>query len=164
MKRSLLIIAFAMMAMVMQAQEVYKAVILSAQEVLNDTRADDMQLKAAQFKITALNYMHRKMVEKNPDTPVRELDLQAYYMSEFLTAFMTDVYRNKDKAEQVRTNRILFYISVTKSCPMFNDPNKDETDIYITEADNITPFSLDTNWEQAVELLHKNRQELENIK
>ena len=164
MKKSFLIIVFAMMAVTTQAQDVYKAVMISAQDVLNNPNAEDMQLKAAQFKIAALNYTHRKMVEKNPDTPVRELDLQAYYMSEFLTDFMADVYRNKDKAEQVRAKRILFYISVTKSCPMFNDPDKDATDIYITEADNITPFSLDTNWEQAVQLLQKNRQELENLK
>lgn len=131
------------------AQEVYQAVLISAQDVIDNPKSDDTQIKIAQFKLNTLNYMHRKFNETAPDTPARKLDEQAYYMNAFLTTFFVSINKNINKSNNIKKENIMKFIEASVSSPMFNDKNHKLTYTYIEDGDNLTPFCLDTDWEKA---------------
>lgn len=153
MKRSLLIFCFLLSVVAIQAQDVYNAVLISAQDVLDNPKSDDSQIKIAQFKLTALGYMHRKMIERNPDTPASELDMQAYCLSTFVTHFLSDIYKHRNDDNKQRVEYLKKYIEASAKNPMFGDKDTETTEVFICDGDNLTPFSLDTDWRRACETL-----------
>ena len=135
------------------SQEVFEAVLKSATDIVDNPNSDDAQIQIAQFKITTLTYIHRKMVELNPDASAHDLDVQAYYMSVYLTHFLSDVYKLRGASNNTRAKQLKVYIETSKNNPLFNDPDKSIVHAYIGDGESLTPFSIDTNWQKACEIL-----------
>ena len=77
------------------------------------------------------------------------LDTQAYYLSEFITLFFNDVMKSKRLDSEKRKERIMMFTDASISNPMFDDTDKDTTLAFIKDGGELTPFSLDTDWQKA---------------
>lgn len=128
-----------------QAQEVFNMVLQSATRMVNNPTSNYQATRVAQFKRTALTYMREKAFEQSDSVKIKFLDTQAYYLSEFTSMFFHSIlrYQGYDRRE-----RIYLFMQASRECPMWNDPDKETAESYIL-ADEITPFSLDTDWEVA---------------
>ncbi len=131
------------------AQSVYDYVLNNATRIVNSPVSSFTQTQIAQFKRTALVYMKRKAYEETDTIPSLFLDTQAYYLSEFVTLFFEHVSKGKRTTEDKLQKRVMIFTDATISNPMFNDPDKETTLSFILNHGEITPFSLDTDWEKA---------------
>lgn len=127
------------------AQEVYDMVLQSATRIVNNPTSNFSVTRVAQFKCTALTYMKGMVVKNAPDTPVSWLDTQAYYLNEFTSIFFDVILKLQGND---RKNAIYFFMNTSKKFPMWNDPDKETAESYILSGE-LTPFSLDTDWEKA---------------
>ena len=76
---------------VTSAQEVFNKVMESAQHILNEPTSTFTNTQIAKFKVDELNYMKGKAMEKDSVAAIDLLDVQSYYMSEFLSMFYTEI-------------------------------------------------------------------------
>lgn len=134
------------------SQEVYKMVLQSATRVVNNPTSNYATTSIAQFKRTALTYLRDKAFEKSDSVSAEFLDTQAYYLAEFTTKYITDITTLQGSALK---NRVLQYTAATHEFPMWNDPDKETTESFII-AGELTPFSLDTDWEKAYSKISEN--------
>lgn len=132
-----------------EAQDVYNLVLGSATRIINNPTSNLTNVQIAQFKRTALTYMKSKALEISDTIPSALLDTQAYYMSEFITLFIDDIVKSKRLSDDKRKQRILMFTDASISNPLFNDPDKDTTMSFMTDGNELTPFSLDTDWHKA---------------
>lgn len=132
-----------------EAQDVYNLVLDSATRIINNPTSNFTNAQIAQFKRTALTYMKSKALEISDTIPSALLDTQAYYMSEFITLFIDDIVKSKRLSDDKRKQRILMFTDASISNPLFNDPDKDTTMSFMTDGNELTPFSLDTDWHKA---------------
>ena len=85
-----------------------------------------------------------------PKVTTQFLDTQAYWLSEFLTLFFDQIVKDKkNRDDEERKARILMFMEASLRNPLFHDKDEETTLSYIKEGSEITPFSLDTNWELA---------------
>lgn len=131
-----------------RAQEVFNMVLQSATRVVNSPTSNFTATRVAQFKRTALTYMREKAFERSDSVKADFLDTQAYYLSEFTTLFFNEILRVQGPE---RKERIYLFMQASTECPLWNDPDEETTHAYII-ADELTPFSLDTDWEKAFAL------------
>ncbi len=131
------------------AQDVYNLVLENATRTVNSPTSGYTQTKIAQFKRTALVYLKSKCFETSDTVSVELLNTQAYYMSEFLTLFFDEILKSKKLSEAERKEKVMLFMSASESNPLFNDPDTDTTLSYVTESGELTPFSLDTDWQKA---------------
>ena len=110
-----------------KTQEVYNYVLNNAIRTVQSPTSGFTQTRIAQFKQTALTYLRKKATETMPEVTDQFLNTQAYYMSEFITLFF----------------------DASKSNPLFDDTDTETTDSYILEGNQLTPFSLNTDWPRA---------------
>ena len=141
--KKLIVTLFALMVgySQMPAQDVYNYLFENANKVVSNPKANFTSVSIARFKLAALTYMRGK---KPGD--VQFLNNQAYYMSEYLTLFMNEMVKGKDKKRSsfiVKT-----FMETSLQTPMFNDTNYATVRAYVSDKD-LTPFSLDTDWEKA---------------
>ena len=132
-----------------EAQDVYNLVLDSATRIINNPTSNFTNVQIAQFKRTALTYMKSKALEISDTIPSALLDTQAYYMSEFITLFIDDIVKSKRLSDDKRKQRILMFTDASISNPLFNDPDKDTTMSFMIDGNELTPFSLDTDWHKA---------------
>ncbi len=132
-----------------RAQDVYNLVLDNATSVVNNPLSNFMQTQIAQFKRTSLIYLKQKTLEETDTIPSCFLDTQAYYLSEFVTLFLNDVWRSKRLDEGKRKERIMMFTDASVSNPLFYDEDKETTLSFIKTAGEVTPFSLDTDWQKA---------------
>ena len=132
-----------------EAQDVYNLVLGSVTRIINNPTSNFTNVQIAQFKRTALTYMKSKALEISDTIPSALLDTQAYYMSEFITLFIDDIVKSKRLSDDKRKQRILMFTDASISNPLFNDPDKDTTMSFMTDGNELTPFSLDTDWHKA---------------
>ncbi len=135
------------------AQEVYNEVLAKAEAVVNDPKSDEVSLKIAHFKSTALRYLRTTALQKNEDVTTFFLDTQAYYMSDFLGRFFADLARHQNDSETDRKATVLRYVNASVGNPLFEDVDEETAEIFIEDKGNLTPFSLNTNWEKACQAL-----------
>jgi len=143
---SLILFAFCATA---SAQEVFNKVMESAQHILNEPASAFTNKKIAKFKIDELNYMKSKAVDTDSLTANQILDIQSYYMSEFLSLFYTEIIYSTDLSAEDRKTKILLFVQASCACPLFNDTDKEKISKYIDGDSQLTPFSLDTDWYKA---------------
>lgn len=133
------------------AQEVYNLVLANATRTVNSPTASYTQTQIAQFKRTALIYMKSKAFEVSETVSSEFLDTQAYFMSEFITLFFNEFVKIKKLPDAERKERILSFMEISITHPLFHDPDEETTLSFIKDGGEITPFSLDTNWKEAFE-------------
>lgn len=150
MKKSLyVILLFALLPMTMSAQDVYNYLLDATTNTVNNPTSTYTQVRIAQFKRTALVYLKRKALETMPEVTEQFLNKQAYYMSEYVALFFDEILKGKKDNEQKRMAKIYLFMDTSKAYPLFDDPDTDMTDSYIIEGNELTPFSLNTDWQKA---------------
>lgn len=133
-----------------KAQEVYNYVLNNATRTVNNPIANFTQTQLAQFKRTALVYLRDKARQESDTISSLFLDTQAYYLSEFVELYIEDVLKSRKMNNEERNKRILVFTDASISNPLFNDSDQDTTLSFIKSGgEEITPFSLDTDWEKA---------------
>lgn len=150
MKTFLLSLLFATFTLGGSAQEIYKLVYQSAKSTLENPATPLTKAKIAQFKLSQLTYLYQKAFDTMPEVTDRFLDVQAYYLSEFLTLYQTDLVKSSKMSGEERAKRVMIFLDATVSNPLFNDKDEETIYAYIKEGTEITPFSLDTDWEKAL--------------
>lgn len=151
MRRYIFFIAFLTLAAIpVKAQDVYNFVLENATRIVNNPTSSFTQTRIAQFKRTVLVYMRGKAHEQYTDGVTHNfLNTQAYYLSEFLTLFFDELMKDKGCDEEVRKKKILLFMDASVSNPLFDDLDRETTYAYINEPEELTPFSLDTDWQKA---------------
>jgi len=114
---------------VTSAQEVFNKVMESAQHILNEPTSTFTNTQIAKFKVDELNYMKGKAMEKDSVAAIDLLDVQSYYMSEFLSMFYTEIIYSTDLSAEDRKAKILLFIQASCACPLFNDTDKEKINI-----------------------------------
>ena len=150
MKTFILTLIFATFTLGGSAQEIYKLVYESAKSTLENPATPLAKAKIAQFKISQLTYLYQKAFETMPEVTDRFLDVQAYYLSEFMTLYQTDLVKSSTLSGEERAKRVMIFLDATVSNPLFNDTDEETIYAYIHEGTELTPFSLDTDWEKAL--------------
>lgn len=128
-----------------KAQEVYDMVLQSATRIVNNPASNFTVTRVAQFKRTALLYMRDMVIKNAPDTTALFLDTQAYNLNEFTTEFFSTLLRNQGN---MRKEVINIFMKASSDNPIWNDTDKETAESFII-AGELTPFSLDTDWEKA---------------
>ena len=148
---SLLLLAIGTLGL--QAQEVFKEVRRLANTVANDTTKDITTRKIATFKVDALDYMQQKYYYEMSDSSVQlykyVLDHQALALYEYVDLFMKRLTPLKKKKEREQIVEAFKEASLGNS--KFFDMDKDLVEAYILTPGYLTQFSLDTDWEKALE-------------
>lgn len=132
-----------------RSQEVYNLVLENATKVVNSPTSGFAQTQIAQFKRTALIYMKSKAFERTDSVPAVFLNTQAYYMSEFLSLFFNVILKDKKSDASVRKEKILIFMNASAMNPLYNDEDKETTMAFVNDGGELTPFSLDTDWQKA---------------
>ena len=143
------LLALTLMPMSLTAQEVYKMVLENASKVIDSPSKNFTQVRIAQFKKTALIYLRSKAFETMPEVKTEFLNTQAYYLSEFVFLFFTQILKDHKLSEEERKSKIYLFMDASLSNPLFNDSDTETTQSYIKEGSELTPFSLDTDWQKA---------------
>lgn len=133
----------------MKAQEIYNYVLNNAQRTVQSPTAGFTQTRIAQFKQTALLYLRKKAEATMPQVTNSFLNTQAYYMSEFISLFFDEILKSKKQENEKKKAKIMLFMDASKSNPLFDDPDTETTDSYILEGNQLTPFSLNTDWPRA---------------
>lgn len=132
-----------------KAQEVYNLVLNNATRIVNSPVSSYTQTQIAQFKRTALVYLKSKAFEESDTVPSAFLDTQAYYLSEFITLYFDQIVKLKKVAPELRKERIVLFMDASASNPLFEDKDEETTMAYVKDENELTPFSLDTDWQKA---------------
>ena len=56
---------------------------------------------------------------------------------------------DKKEDDNKRMAKIYLFMDTSKAYPLFDDPDTEVTDSYIIEGNELTPFSLNTDWQKA---------------
>lgn len=135
------------------AQELYNEVLKQADAVVNNPKADEISLKINHFKSTALRYLKSTALKKMDTVTEQFLNTQAYYLSEFIGTYITELVKMQNDDEKTRKARILDYINATVNNPLFEEADTEWVESFIADKDGLTPFSINTNWERACQAL-----------
>lgn len=132
-----------------QAQEVFNYVLEKAEGIVNDPNANDIDLKINQFKATALRYIPTAGIRLHGQASVEMMDVQAVSLNEFLLKYFAVLQKVPVKE---RKNYVMLFVNATRKHVLYPDEKKrDITDAFIKDPGGLTPFSLNVNWEKAVE-------------
>lgn len=134
------------------AQEIYNFVLESAQRTINNCSSSEMQVSIAQFKNTALVYLKSQAFAHQEEVSEDFLNTQAYYMSEFVTLFLSEVVAVQKKGKKVKEKTMLLFMEASLANPLFPDRDEETTLSYVNDPMSLTRFSLNTDWERAYEV------------
>ncbi len=137
------------------AQEVFNSVLESAQNALKDPVQNFSKTQIAKFKIDELNYLKSKTSKYESIKKNDLLDIQAYYMSEFISRYLTEIICCEGQPDSVKKATVYLFVNASAMCPLFNDKDKDTINKYINSNKQLTPFCLDTDWKKAFTFINK---------
>lgn len=143
-----------------KAQDVFNEIYRLSEKAANDRTNTLDERKINTFKMDALSYMKTKTLERIiadnkdlssaiNDSTVNKLNHQAYAMYSFVNLFIKRMARC-DKQSQLDKVKKTFR-ETTINNPMYNDPDKALVLSYVNSPGFLTQFSLDTDWEKALE-------------
>lgn len=132
-----------------RAQAIYDLVLGNATRTVNTPTAGYTQTRLAQFKRTALIYTKRQAINRDSTNVATIIDTQAYYLSEFMQLFLSEIVLDKRSNDAERKDRLMLFVRASLANPLWNDPDEETTHAYMKEEGELTPFSLDTDWQRA---------------
>ena len=138
------------LAMGANAQEIYKIVYKNAEQIVNDPNSGVTKARIAQFKVSQLTYLYQKAFETMPEVTDRFLDVQAYYLTEFMSLYQAELVKSSKDTPEERAKKVMIFLDATVSNPLFGDTDEETIYAYIKEGTELTPFSLDTDWQKAL--------------
>ena len=150
MRIMLLFLVMAGATSTVKAQEVFNAVLQKAESIVNDPNASEMDLKINQYKVTALRYIPSAGIRLYGETTTNVMDVQAYYMSVFLTDYFAAVQKTAGATESQKKDAIMKFVKATRHNPLYDDDDIENTEAFVKDPGGFTPFSLNVNWEKAV--------------
>jgi len=131
------------------AQAVYTEVKKIAQEHIDNPNSTQIIKDVNKFELDALNYMGMKMKEVMPDCPASVLDDQAYALYHFINLYCKTLVDIKSQPKAYQLKVLNLFMNVSYSNPFFKDPDQTLVLHYFSNADCVTRFSLDTDWQRA---------------
>lgn len=152
MKKILLIALMALTATIgAQAQDesLYEKVYKDASEKVNDPNSSVETIEINQFKVTALNYLAQQVESRKLQKDSYFYDCQAVNLKCFVDEFIINVTKARSISSEKRLQVIGIYREASLKNPLFGDNDQDRTYCYVNDTKTYTPFSLDTNWENA---------------
>lgn len=141
---------FSVFAVGVNAQEIYKIVYKNAEQIVNDPNSGVTKARIAQFKVSQLTYLYQKAFETMPEVTDRFLDVQAYYLTEFMSLYQAELVKSSKDTPEERAKKVMIFLDATVSNPLFGDTDEETIYAYIKEGTELTPFSLDTDWQKAL--------------
>lgn len=141
---------FGVFVMGVNAQEIYKIVYKNAEQIVNDPNSGVTKARIAQFKVSQLTYLYQKAFETMPEVTDRFLDVQAYYLTEFMSLYQAELVKSSKDTPEERAKKVMIFLDATVSNPLFGDTDEETIYAYIKEGTELTPFSLDTDWQKAL--------------
>lgn len=151
MKKLIMVMLLVISASTAQAQEIYDYLLDKAEQVVNDPASKEIELKIAQFKSTALRYFRKKIIEQEGSISSTWLDAQALALNEFVTNYLIELSQNSLATEKVRKELVMKYCNASENHAMFKKVDTEEAELFIYDKGGYTPFSLNTNWVEALE-------------
>lgn len=161
MKRILIILTLlCLIAFHAKGQDVFNEIYRLSEKAANDRSNTIEDRRINTFKVDALSYMKTKtlelMLEKGNDigkvlndSTVNKLNHQAYAMYAYINLFLKRMARCDKESQLNKVKRVFKETSINN--PMYNDPDKDLVQAYCDNKDFVTQFSLDTDWEKALD-------------
>lgn len=137
------------------SQEVFKYLKQKNEDVINDPKSSEFDLKVSQYKLTCLQYIVTAGVKLNGKTTTEIMDNQALNMNIFLTNYMSDIQKMTNKTEAERKECIMKYVEITRQYPLYKDNNVETTESFVKDPGGYTPFSINVDWVKAVAELEK---------
>ncbi len=149
MKTTLLTLLLALAPCCAQAQEIFYFVLENAKRIVESPNENFTITRIAQFKYTALTYLRFQAFETQDEVTDEFLNNQAYHLSEFISLFFTEVLESQDKGEKATKKITKIFIDASISNPLYTDIDNEPALAYMQEPGELTPFSLNTDWEKA---------------
>lgn len=156
MKKTLLLLLLPFLTLAsLQAQMVYQFELENSARTMSNPMAGFIPMRLATFKNAALVYMQRKADAAITPSHDRWLDNQAYHLADFLTLYYIELTdQNISDVDHDRLKKM--FRDATLAHPAFVDPDETTSLQFVNSTcSNFTPFSLDTDWEQAFDNIYK---------
>ena len=134
------------------AQQYFKMIRDNANKVVNNPNSSEELIDINQFEITALNYIGAQVAKRGLDMPELFYDIQAVSLKLFVDDFLYNLLEARKISSAKKKEVIDCFQKASSQFPLFKDTDKRTTNIYMTN-NSLTPFSLDTDWEKAYELV-----------
>lgn len=134
----------------MQAQEVYDYLLDKSEQIIDNPQSKDFDLKIAQFKVTAMRYFRKHIIQQEGSISSIWLDEQALALNEFVTNYLIELAKNSHATEKTRMKIVLKYCRASENHAMFKKVDNEEAEAFISDKGGYTPFSLNTNWVEAL--------------
>lgn len=157
MKKLFIILLLALGTSTVQGQEIYDYLLDKSEQVINNPESKDMELKIAQFKFTAMRYFRKNIILQEGSISSTWLDEQALALNEFVTNYLFELAKNSHATEKVRMDIVMKYCHASENHALFKDVDAEEAEIFISDKGGYTPFSLNTNWVEALEETKKSK-------
>lgn len=149
MRRTLFLLLLAAFSCAAGAQELFDRVLSGANRVLSSPGYGFVQTHLASFQRAALLYMRERTDTLPAADASRLLDVQAYFLSEFSTRFLHDVFLEKKLSHEQRKAVYRRFVKAAMAHPLFCDPDTVTTRAFSNDRKTPVRFSLDTDWEKA---------------
>lgn len=153
--KKILTVLMLLIGMNVTAQEVYNELRQKNKTVIENPQSNDFARKISQFKVDALNYMAIKVQEEIPDSSVYFLDRQALAMNKYVTFYIQKLIELNNMPQSLQTQMTKMFMDVSRENPLFKDKDKEMVLSYYNSGESLTRFSLDTDWEKALETIEK---------
>jgi hypothetical protein len=150
MKKLIIMTLLMMGTCTMQAQEVYDYLLDKSEQIIDNPQSKDFDLKIAQFKVTAMRYFRKHIIQQEGSISSIWLDEQALALNEFVTNYLIELAKNSHATEKTRMKIVLKYCRASENHAMFKKVDKEEAEAFISDKGGYTPFSLNTNWVEAL--------------
>lgn len=151
MKKALLTaFIFLLLSPEVKGQDIYEHILGNASRIVNSPTTSFTQNHIAAFKKVTLIYISDKACAENIPDRNHFLDVQAYCLSEFMTLLYTEVLENQHLNEDTKLQRLNRFTEATEKYPLFHDPDEATTLQFVRSGTELTPFSIDTDWEKAL--------------
>ncbi|MBQ9229692.1 MAG: hypothetical protein IJ190_00775 [Prevotella sp.] len=153
--KKILLVLMLFIGMNAQAQEVYNELRTKNKQLVENPQTHGLVRSISQFKVDALNYLAIKMQEEMPDSSNYFLDRQAFAMNQYVTFYIQKLVQYNEMPQALQEEMTKIFMETSKDCPLFKDKDKELVLSYYNNGENITRFSLDTDWEKAYEIIQK---------
>ena len=153
--KKILLVCMLTLSMSMQAQEVFNELRQKNKAIVENQQNNEVIRQISQFKLDALNYLVIKMQEEMPDSSAYYLDVQAYSMNAYVTLYIKKLVDLSKMPQALQEEMTRLFMETTRENPLFKDKDKDLVLSYYRRGECITRFSLDTDWEKALEIISK---------
>ena len=153
--KKILIVLMLFIGMNVQAQEVFNELRQKNKAIVENPQSNGLVRSISQFKLDALNYLVIKMQEEMPDSSAYFLDSQAIAMNEYVTFYIQKLVQYNEMPTALQEEMTKMFMETSKNHPLFKDKDKEMVLNYYNNGECLTRFSLDTDWERALEIIKK---------